>query len=250
MSAAREFDGRVALVTGASRGIGAASARAFAERGATVVIADVLDEAHGVVAEITAAGGSAVFMPTDVADAASVRAAVDSTVERFGRLDFAHNNAGIFRAAPIVDLDVDDWRAVIDVNLNGIFYAMKYELRHMLAAGTGAIVNTASVWSFAGAGAQGAYVASKHGVVGLTKTAAIDHGAQGVRVNAVAPGPIETPMTAAVPQDVMAATVARTVERRFGQPDEIATAVVWLCSPAASYVNGSVLTVDGGWLSS
>ncbi len=137
---------------------------------------------------------------------------------------------------------------MIDVNLNGMFYALKHELRHMLGHGGGAIVNTASVWSFAGSAAQGAYVSAKHGVVGLTKSAVLDHGASGVRINAVAPGPIDTPMTAAVPKDVMSATVARTVENRFGRPEEIAAAVVWLCSDEASYVNGSVLTVDGGWI--
>lgn len=244
-----EFRGRVAFVSGASRGIGAASARAFAARGATVVIADILeDEAQGVVEEINGTGGAAEFVRTDIGDPASVRSTIDGIVERHGRLDFAHNNAGIFRSAPLAELDDDDWDAVVRVNFTGLFHAMKHQLRHMIAAGAGAIVNTASVWSFAGSAGQVAYVATKHGVIGLTKNAAIDHGAQGIRINAIAPGPIETPMTAVVPTDVMNGIIARTVVDRYGQPDEVAEAAVWLCSDRASYVNGSVLAVDGGWL--
>lgn len=242
------MDGKVVLLTGAARGIGEASARAFAARGASVVIADVLDEARQVVDDIVAGGGAASFVETDVTDSDAVARAVRHAVDEFGRLDMAHNNAGIFRAAPIAELADDDWRAVIDVDLSGIFYAVKHELRHMLSVGAGSIVNTASVWSYAGSAGQGAYVAAKHGVVGLTKSAALDHGGNGIRINAVAPGPIETPMTAGVPSEVMAGTIARTIEGRFGQPHEIANAVVWLCSDDASYVNGAVLAVDGGWL--
>lgn len=244
-----DFTGRVAMVTGAAGGIGAASAVAFARRGAAVLVCDLLEEGgQATVERIVAEGGTASFVRTDVADADSVEAAVATAVQRYGRLDAAHNNAGIFRAAPLVELDLDDWRTVIDVNVTGVFLCVQAQLRRMLAAGSGAIVNTASVWSFAGSAGQAAYTASKHAVVGLTKTAALDHGGRGIRINAVAPGPIATGMTASVPDEIMRPVIARTVEDRFGTPEEIAAGVVWLCSDDASYVNGSVLTIDGGWL--
>jgi len=190
------------------------------------------------------------FLRLDVTQPDQVRDAVDAVVGRFGRLDFAHNNAGIFVPAPLADLELDDWHRVISVNLSGVFYCLKYEIAQMVRAGGGAIVNTASVWSAHGAPMQAAYAASKHGVLGLTRNAAIDYGEAGIRVNAVAPGPIDTPMTAAVPKDAMEAVIGRTVQKRYGQPAEIGEAVAWLCSDAASYVNGAMLPVDGGWLAS
>ncbi|MBF4571849.1 SDR family oxidoreductase [Herbiconiux sp. VKM Ac-1786] len=242
-----EFDGKVALVTGAAGGIGTESALAFARRGARVVVTDRagLDET---VAAVETLGAEVLPVVADISDPAAVRDVVDQAVTRFGRLDYAHNNAGISIVGPVPDLDEDDFDRVLRINLGGVFYGMKYELRQMLAAGSGAIVNTASIWSFVGAGGQVAYTASKHAVAGLTKAAAIDHGGTGVRINAVAPGPIQTPMTAAVPTEIMNTIIARTVENRYGQPREIAEAVVWLCSDAASFVNGTVLPVDGGWL--
>lgn len=246
-----DMNGKVAMLTGAARGIGAAAAQSFVERGANVVICDVLaDDARATVEGLNAAGGKAEFVQTDVSDPASVQAAVEYTVSTFGRLDYALNNAGIFHAAPLVDLEVEDWQRVVDVNLSGVFYCLKFQLQHMLEAGTGAIVNTASVWSYAASGGQTAYVATKHGVVGLTKNAALDHGGSGVRINAIAPGPIETPMTSGVPAEVMAKIIGRTSSNRYGQPEEVARAATWLCSEEASYVNGSVLAVDGGWLAS
>lgn len=243
-----EFDGKVAMITGASRGIGAATARAFAEAGAAVAICDVLDDdGEKTVAAIEESGGRAVYIHTDVSSGTSVSAAVDRIVEEFGRLDYAHNNAGTFSVAPLADLEEDQWRRVIDVNLTGIFLCMKYQIPHILSA-SGAIVNTASVWSLAGAPAQAAYSASKHGVVGLTRTAALDYGRHGIRVNAVAPGPISTAMTAAVPSEVMDEIVGRTATGRYGTPDEIGKVVAWLCSDNASYINGAVVPVDGGWL--
>ncbi|MET0456306.1 MAG: SDR family NAD(P)-dependent oxidoreductase [Mycobacterium sp.] len=243
-----DFDGKVAMVTGAARGIGAASAMALSDVGAAVAICDVLDEdGERTAADINAAGGSAIYVHTDVADAESVESAVTQIVGHFGRLDFAHNNAGVFSPAPTADLDVERWRWVIDVNLTGVFLCMKYQLPHIVNH-TGAVVNTASVWSQAGAATQAAYSASKHGVVGLTRTAALDYGATGVRINAIAPGPIATAMTASVPGDIMDAVVGRTAAGRYGRPDEVGKAVVWLCSPDSSYVNGVVLPVDGGWL--
>jgi NAD(P)-dependent dehydrogenase (short-subunit alcohol dehydrogenase family) len=246
-----DMNGKVAMLTGAARGIGAAAAHSFVQRGANVVICDVLaDDARATVEALKAAGGKADFVQTDVADPDSVKAAVEHTVSTFGRLDYALNNAGIFRAAPLAELEVEDWQRVVDVNLSGVFYCLKFQLQHMLEAGAGAIVNTASVWSYAASGGQTAYVATKHGVVGLTKNAAFDHGGSGVRINAIAPGPIETPMTAGVPEEVMAKIIGRTSSNRYGQPEEVARAATWLCSEEASYVNGAVLSVDGGWLAS
>ena len=243
-----DFDGKVAMVTGAARGIGAASARALSDAGASVAICDVLDEdGQRTAAELNASGGSAIYVHTDVSSADSVESAVGRIVDTFGRLDFAHNNAGVFSPAPTADLDVERWRWVIDVNLTGVFLCMKYQLPHILKS-TGAVLNTASVWAQAGAATQAAYSASKHGVVGLTRTAALDYGSTGVRINAVAPGPIATAMTAAVPTEIMDVVVGRTAAGRYGRPDEVGKAVVWLCSPASSYVNGAVLPVDGGWL--
>ncbi|WP_433171471.1 SDR family NAD(P)-dependent oxidoreductase [Actinoallomurus sp. CA-150999] len=241
-----EFDGKVALITGAARGIGQASALAFAARGASVVLCDVLD-LDDTVAQIQAVGTKALPVQTDVADATSVRNAVDSAVATFGRLDYAHNNAGTFAVGPLADLDDADWHRVIGVNLTGVFLCMKYEIPHLIASG-GAIVNTASVWSFLGTAGQAVYAASKHGVAGLTRTAAADYGRQGIRINAVAPGPIRTGMTAGVPDEFIAPIIARTTLNRIGEPAEIAETVTWLCSPAASYINGAVLPVDGGYL--
>ncbi len=241
-----EFDGKVALVTGAARGIGQASALAFARRGAAVVVCDMLDLTD-TVQQIEDAGGKAIGVTTDVSDSGAVQNAVNSAVSTFGRLDYAHNNAGTFAPAPLADLDEADWHRVIAVNLTGVFLCLKYQIPEIIKTG-GAIVNTASIWSFAGSGCQAAYVASKHGVAGLTRTAAQDYGTAGIRVNAVAPGPIDTAMTAAVPKEAMAPVIARTTMNRFGQPNEIAETVTFLCSDAASYINGAVLPVDGGWL--
>jgi NAD(P)-dependent dehydrogenase (short-subunit alcohol dehydrogenase family) len=245
---AGEFEGRVALVTGAARGIGRASALAFGRRGADVVVCDVLDEdARETVAQLEALGVKGHYQRTDVADSAQVRAAVAAAVETFGRLDYAHNNAGTFSPAPLADLPEEDWARVIAVNLTGVWLCLKYQIPEILKTG-GAIVNTASIWGQVGSPAQAAYVASKHGVIGLTRTAAADYGTQGLRVNAVAPGTIQTAMTAGVPTEIMDAIIARSAQRRYGQPAEVGEAVAWLCSPAASYVNGTVLAVDGGWL--
>lgn len=243
-----EFAGRTALVTGAARGIGRGSALAFARRGAAVAVCDVLEgkETVDLVREL---GVDAEYFPLDVSDGGQVAQVVADVADRFGSLDFAHNNAGTFVPTRFADIDPEDWRRVLAVNLDGVFHCLQQEVRHMLAAGRGgAIVNTASIWAFHGAPFQAAYAASKHGVVGLTRSAAIDHGQDGIRINAVAPGPIETAMTAAVPDEAMAQVIGRTTQQRYGQPGEIGEAVAWLCSDGASYINGTVLPVDGGWL--
>lgn len=241
------FDGKVAIITGAAGGIGKASAMAFARRGTAVVVTDrlPLDETVG---DLEALGGTVYPVQSDISDPSEVKHLVEATVAKFGRLDFAHNNAGISIPGTVPDLEEDDFHQVMKVNVGGIFYGMKYQLRHMLSAGSGSIVNTASIWSFVGAGGQAAYSASKHAVMGLTRTAALDHGGSGVRINGVAPGPIATAMTAAAPSEMMERVIDRTAEKRIGQPNEIAEAVVWLCSDEASFVNGNVLPVDGGWL--
>lgn len=244
----RQFNGKVALVTGAAGGIGRASALEFAARGAAVVVTDRAEDVEETAQAITEAGGTACAEVTDVADPDAVRVLIERTMQRFGRLDFAHNNAGVSGTGLVAELEPEEFERIIRVNLMGVFACLRYELPPMLRAGAGAIVNTASIWAFTGSRGKSAYTASKHAVVGLTRAAALDHGGGGVRINAVAPGPIETAMTAAVPAERMRDIVARTAEGRMGQPHEVARAVAWLCSDEASYVNGAVLPVDGGWL--
>ena len=246
-------DGQVALVTGGSGGIGRATALEFAHQGARVVVSDVLVEAgRETVRLIGAAGGQATFIKTDVTRAAEVQALVGQIVETYGRLDCAFNNAGIEGGmAKTGEYAEERWEQVIRINLKGVWLCMKYEIQHMLAHGGGAIVNTASVAGLVGFRYGPAYVASKHGVNGLTKTAALEYAKAGIRVNAVCPGVIRTPMFERGLQKN-----PRLEERfagvhpvgRIGQPEEIARAVVWLCSPAASFVTGTQLPVDGGFV--
>ncbi|MBF4571870.1 SDR family oxidoreductase [Herbiconiux sp. VKM Ac-1786] len=245
-----EFAGRVALVTGAAGGIGRASALELAARGAAVMVGDIDERGEATAREIREAGGLAASVVVDVGDAESVHAMVDATIAEFGRLDFAHNNAGVSAIGRTADLEPEQFERVIRVNLLGVFHCIKYEIPRMLEVGGGAIVNTASMWAFTGSAGKSAYAASKHGVAGLTRTAAVEYGAEGLRINAVAPGPIETAMTRAAPDDLMARIVEHTAVKRIGAPEEIARAVAWLCSDESSYVNGTVMPVDGGWLAS
>lgn len=242
--------GKVALVTGAGSGIGRAVAEAYAREGAKVVVSDIADDAGlEVVKSITAAGGEAHYARTDVSDAAAVRRLIEETVERFGGLHVACNNAGIGGAAKLTgEYGVDEWRKVIGINLDGVFYGMRYQIPAMLASGGGAIVNMASILGNVGFATAPAYVAAKHGVVGLTKTAAMEYATQGVRVNAVGPGFISTPLLSAMDEETLTGIAAMHPVNRLGRPEEVADAVVYLSSDKASFVTGAYLPVDGGYL--
>jgi NAD(P)-dependent dehydrogenase (short-subunit alcohol dehydrogenase family) len=250
-------EGKVAIVTGAAEGMGEATVRLFAEAGAKVLAADVnVAAGEATVQRIADAGGTASFFRADVSNAADVEAMVQAAVERYGRLDCAVNNAGVSPDnEPLSNLSESEWDRVIGVNLKGVALCLKYELRQLLAQGDGgAIVNIASVSGFRPQPNNAAYNASKHGVIGLTKTASLEAAPRGVRVNAVAPGGIDTPMI----QRAFAATgwteadfapAISLIENRLGRPDEVAQASLWLCSDLASYVTGVTLPVDAGYTS-
>jgi NAD(P)-dependent dehydrogenase (short-subunit alcohol dehydrogenase family) len=252
MSVSYDFAGAVALVTGASSGMGLATARAFAESGAATVLADRNAElVQEVTGQLASEGHTVLAVVCDVTDEVQVEAMVRAGVDRFGRLDMAFNNAGIM--IPTVDAAdeaADRFDAVTAVNLRGVWASMKHELAQMREQGSGAIVNCSSIGGLIGAPGRASYHATKHGVIGLTKSAALEYGPRGVRVNAVCPGTIATPMvetmTAAGELDPEAATAASAIPR-YGRPDEIAASVLWLCSPASSYVTGVALPVDGGY---
>jgi NAD(P)-dependent dehydrogenase (short-subunit alcohol dehydrogenase family) len=251
-----QLTGKVALVTGGASGIGRATALTFAREGAKLVIADLNEEGgQQTVHMITENGGEATFVRVDVTQATEVEAMLTKAVQTYGRLDCAHNNAGISgigiagaQRAFTAEYPEERWHEVIAINLTGVWLCMKYELQQMLKQGGGAIVNTASVAGLVGLPAASAYVASKHGVVGLTKTAALEYARQGIRVNCVCPGYIRTPMTAQGMSDPerLERILASEPIGRVGEPEEIAAAVVWLCSDAASFVTGHTMTVDGG----
>ena len=250
MSDRKSLGGKVAIVTGASRGIGAAAARAFAEAGATVVLAARTAEAIAAIAEeINAAGARALAIPTDVTDPESVKRLVEKTVTTFGRLDVAFNNAGAgHMPTPLAEISFEDFEVGLKANLYGAFLGMKFEIPAMLAAGGGAIVNMSSTAGLQGAPGMGPYAAGKHGVVALTKSAALDYGKSNIRVNALAPGPIVNEQMSRLPQDRLQ-QIARFIPLgRLGQTEEVARAAVWLCSEDASFITGAVLSIDGGRL--
>jgi NAD(P)-dependent dehydrogenase (short-subunit alcohol dehydrogenase family) len=246
-----DFSGKVALITGAASGMGLAAARAFADAGAAVVLADYRDDLVRLeVGKLKASGWKALALACDVSDEAQVADMVKWTVAEFGRLDAAFNNAGVMaKVVPTAESTIEEWERVISINLRGVWACMKYEIRQMKEQGGGAIVNNASVGALTGHPGIPSYIASKHGVIGLTRTAALEYVKQGIRVNAVNPGLIDTQIA----RDVVEGNEKAYAEMeknipigRAGRPEEIASAVLWLCSPGASYVVGHALTIDGG----
>jgi NAD(P)-dependent dehydrogenase (short-subunit alcohol dehydrogenase family) len=251
-SAIPSFQNQVALVTGAAAGIGRATALAFAAVGAKVVVSDV-DEPGGIetVRSIEKTGGEALFVACDVSRPEQVRELVARTAARFGRLDHAFNNAGIEgQPAPLMESTAQNWDKTLAVNLSGVYWCMREELSVMLKQGSGTIINCASIAGLRGFAAMGAYVASKHGVLGLTKSAALDYASRGIRINAICPGVIHTPMIDRFTRGDEAAArslAAGAPAGRMGRPEEIADAVLWLCNPGAAFVHGAEIVVDGGW---
>jgi len=248
-----DFTDKVAFITGAANGIGQATANAFHKAGAKLALID-RDHDRGTMmaAQINSRGGEALFIRCDVAVAEEVEQAVRQTLAHFGRLDFAFNDAGIEgEPASIVDGTEANWNRVIGVNLTGVWHCLKYQLREMTRQGHGAIVNCSSVAGLIGFEGSAPYVASKHGVIGLTKTAALEMARQNIRVNAVCPGVIKTEMIERFTHGELTAEAALIKNEpvgRMGEPREIADAVLWLCSPGASFVTGHALPVDGGWM--
>lgn len=242
---------KAGLVTGAGSGIGRATAKRFAEEGAQVVVADV-DEEGGreTVTEIEDQGGDAIFVEADVTEESDVKQMVEETVDTYGQLDFAHNNAGIgAEMVPLTEQTEDTWDSLYEINLKGVWRCLKEEIPVMLENGGGAIVNTSSVSGLGGDKNMTPYNSTKHGVVGLTRSAALEFSGEGVRVNAVCPGVIETPMVKQLqdtaPEDLEQMVIGRPMNR-LGRPEEVASAVVWLCSDDASFITGHPLAIDGG----
>ncbi|MBL8222396.1 MAG: glucose 1-dehydrogenase [Bryobacterales bacterium] len=248
------FAEKVVLITGGNSGIGEATAHRFAQAGAKVVIATRrADRGEAVVARLHALGTEALFVQTDVTRAADLQAMVARTLDRFGRLDCAVNNAGASGAVltPLADIDEASWDEVMNVNLKGVFLSMKYEIPAMLRNGKGAIVNVSSIYGSKPSDLGHApYAASKHGIIGLSQSAAIDYATSGIRINCVSPGfthsEMVDPAFDAAPEFAAAVLARHSAMKRLGNPEETAEAIVWLCSDAASFVNGSVLTIDGG----
>ena len=247
-----QFVGKVALITGGNAGIGRAAAIEFAKQGAKVVVSGRREkEGREVIAEIKALGGDALFVKTDVSKASDVKAMIDQTLATFGRLDFAFNNAGVEQlVTPLSDQSEDSYDQIMDINVKGVWLSLKHEIPAMLKTGGGAIVNNSSVAGLVGYAGVPVYVASKHAVNGLTKSVALEYAKQNVRVNAVAPGTIETRMyrdfVAGSPEAKQMMESATPIGR-VGQPEEIASIVIWLCSAGAAFTTGQIFAVDGGY---
>jgi len=247
----RQFVDKVALVTGAASGIGRATALALAEAGATVLVSDLtVDAGEETVSLIEESGGIASFLKADVSQAGEVESLVSAVIESYGRLDIGINNAGIgSRWSRVAELSIDDWHQVINVNLNGVFYCMHYEIQQMLKQGGGVIVNTSSIAGLRGLANSAAYSASKHGVVGLTKSAALEYARHQIRINAVCPVFTRTPLFEElfkVNPTYEERLIKNIPMRRYGAPEDIAGAILWLCSEAAAFVTGHALPLDGG----
>lgn len=248
----RRLEGKVALVTGGSRGIGKASAAAFAREGAKVAVTDVLvEKGKETVKMIQDMKGEAIFIQTDVSQATEVADLIEKVIETYGRLDCAHNNAGVLGTSCLMtEYEEEVWERVMNINLKGVWLCMKYEIPQMIKYGGGAIVNTASTFGLVGSPNRTAYVASKHGIVGLTRAAALEFAKDHIRVNAVCPGVIRTPIIdQAIADDPQREKwlLERHPIGRMGTPADIAEAVVWLCSDASSFVTGLAMPVDGGY---
>jgi NAD(P)-dependent dehydrogenase (short-subunit alcohol dehydrogenase family) len=249
MSSSDRFTGKVAFFTGAGSGIGRATAAAFAAEGARVAILDRTEEALGQTAKaIKDADGEVIVIACDVSLPEQVAAAVARTVETFGRLDIAFNNAGVEnKAVPVAEIDLDEWDRILDINLRGTFVCMKHELAQMVRQGSGVVVNTSSGAGVRGVAGGAAYAASKHAIIGLTKSAALDYAKQNIRVNAVLPGNIETPMMDRFTGGDIQKAIDLEPVGRLGKPEEIAEAVLWMSSDLGAFVTGASISVDGGW---
>ncbi|UII25737.1 SDR family oxidoreductase [Fulvivirga maritima] len=247
-----EFKGKVAIVTGAASGMGLAAARAYAKGGAAVGLVDIND-ASEYVKEIESAGGKAIAIQCDVSDENSAKEAVKKVVDTFGRLDVAFNNAGIQNdAKDIVEVSGEEFDKTVAINLKGIWNFMKYELEQMGKQGSGSVVNNSSLGGLVGVAGRGAYHAAKHGVLGLTKSSALEYAERGIRINAICPGIIETPMVTAMLErepDAMNYLIEDVPAKRLGEAEEIADVVMWLSSNYSSYVTGQAIPVDGGYTS-
>jgi NAD(P)-dependent dehydrogenase (short-subunit alcohol dehydrogenase family) len=249
MSNSRRFIGKVAFVTGAASGIGRATAVAFAAEGARVAILDRTEAAlHETAQAAGNAGGEVLTLACDVSKAEEVEAAVARTVERFGRLDIAFNNAGVEnKAAPVAEIELEEWDRILDINLRGTFVCMKHELAQMVRQGGGVVVNTSSGAGIRGVAGGAAYAASKHAIIGLTRSAALDYAKSNIRVNAVLPGNIETPMMDRFTGGDIQKAIDLEPVGRLGKPEEIADAVLWMSADLGAFVTGASISVDGGW---
>ena len=249
MSNAKRFIGKVAFVTGAAGGIGRATAAAFAAEGARVAILDRTQDALRQTAEaIRAAGGEVLTIACDVSKPDEVEAAIARVVETFGRLDIAFNNAGVEnKAAPVAEIELEEWDRILGINLRGTFVCMKHELAQMVRQGSGVVVNTSSGAGIRGVAGGAAYAASKHAIIGLTKSAALDYAKSNIRVNAILPGNIETPMMDRFTGGDLQKAIDLEPVGRLGKPEEIADAVLWMSADLGAFVTGAAISVDGGW---